>query len=215
MRKRFMTDQSEINEYVNRWFAAEDEVLQWVQQTSREQGLPPISVQPFEGKLLHMLVHLIGARKAVEIGTLGGYSGIWLARALPDDGQLFTLDISEKHAEVARAAFERAGVSGKVEIWVGDANENLHRLDASGPFDFIFIDADKTSYPQYLTWSIENLRKGGIVCAHNALRRGAVIQPEGEDNLALAEFNRRIAEDERLMGHLLTIGDGLAVGVRK
>lgn len=210
-----MKDLTEIHEYVNRLFAPEDEELQWVQQTSREHGLPPISVQPFEGKLLQILVHLTGARKAVEIGTLGGYSGIWLARALPDEGQLFTLDISEKHAQVARAAFDRAGLSDKVEIWVGDANENLHRLNEGGPYDFIFIDADKTSYPQYLTWSIDNLRKGGIVCAHNALRRGAVIHPEGEDNRALAEFNRRIAEDDRLMGHLLTIGDGLAVGVRQ
>ena len=210
-----MMDISEIQDNLNRLFAPEDDVLQWVQQQSRENGLPTISVQPFEGRLLQILMKLIGARKVVEIGALGGYSGIWIARALPEDGHLVTLEINEKHAKVASSAFARAGVSEKVQIMVGDANGNLQLLVNTGPFDFIFIDADKISYPRYLNWSIENLRKGGVVCAHNALRRGAVFEPKGEDNIALAEFNRTLAEDERLEGFIFAIGDGLALGIRQ
>ena len=210
-----MMDISEIQDNLNRMFAPEDEVLQWVQQQSQEFGLPAISVQPFEGRLLQILMKLVGARKVVEIGALGGYSGIWMARALPEDGHLVTLEINENHAKVAGSAFARAGVGEKVRIMVGDANENLHQLVNVGPFDFIFIDADKTSYPRYLNWSIENLRRGGVVCAHNALRRGAVFEPIGEDNIALAEFNRMLAEDERLEGYLFAIGDGLAMGIRQ
>lgn len=206
---------SDIYGYVNQLFAPEDEILQWVQLQCREQGLPPISVQPHEGRLLQMLMYLIGAQKVVEIGTLGGYSGIWMARALAKDGKIFTLEIDEKHAKVAQASFDRAGVSERVKILVGDANKNLCQLDTVGPHDFIFIDADKVSYPQYLSWSVANLRKGGIVCAHNALRRGAVIDPKGEDNLALATFNRSLAEDERLESHLFALGDGLAVAIRR
>ena len=206
---------AEIHEYVNRLFAPEDETLQWVKSQCREQGLPPISVQPHEGRLLQMLMLLIGARRVVEIGTLGGYSGIWLARALPTDGRIYTLEIDSKHAAVARSSFERAGVSERVKILVGDARENLQSLEAAGPHDFIFIDADKVGYPQYLDWSIANLRAGGVVCAHNALRRGAVIEPEGEDNLALAAFNNALAEDERLESHLFAVGDGLAVAIRR
>ena len=210
-----MIDISEIQDNLNRMFAPEDEVLQWVQKQSQEFGLPAISVQPFEGRLLQILMKLVGARKVVEIGALGGYSGIWIARALPEDGHLVTLEINEHHAKVAGSAFARAGVDEKVRVMVGDANENLLQLVNSGPFDFIFIDADKTSYPRYLNWSIENLRRGGVVCAHNALRRGAVFEPIGEDNIALAEFNRMLAEDERLEGYLFAIGDGLAMGIRQ
>ena len=210
-----MMDISEIQNNLNRMFAPEDEMLQWVQQQSQEFGLPAISVQPFEGRLLQILMKLVGARKVVEIGALGGYSGIWIARALPKDGHLVTLEINEHHAKVAGSAFARAGVGEKVRIMVGDANENLLQLVNAGPFDFIFIDADKTSYPRYLNWSIENLRRGGVVCAHNALRRGAVFEPIGEENIALAEFNRMLAEDERLEGYLFAIGDGLAMGIRQ
>lgn len=206
---------SDIYEYVNQLFAPEDEILQWVQLQCREQGLPPISVQPHEGRLLQMLMYLIGAQNVVEIGTLGGYSGIWMARALAEGGKIFTLEIDEKHAKVAQASFDRAGVRERVKILVGDANENLCQLETVGPHDFIFIDADKVSYPQYLSWSVANLRKGGIVCAHNALRRGAVIEPKGEGNLALARFNRSLAEDERLESHLFALGDGLAVAIRR
>ena len=208
-------DIAEINDYVNRLFSPEDEVLKWVREQSELNGLPAISVQPHEGRLLQILVMLVGARNVVEIGTLGGYSGIWMARALPEGGRITTVEISEKHAAVAQASFERAGVSDRVRVKVGDANQVLQTLESEGLFDFVFIDADKESYPQYFEWSIANLRAGGMVTAHNALRRGMVIEPEGPDNLALAAFNQALSEDERLEGHLLAIGDGLAVGIRR
>ena len=208
-------DRAQIYEYVNRLFAPEDDTLRWVQQQCRQHQLPPISVQAHEGRLLQMLMLMVGARRVVEIGTLGGYSGIWMARALPADGFLYTLEINADHAEVARASFARAGVSERVELLLGDARDTLGELSAGAPYDFVFIDADKAGYPDYLAWSIANLRPGGIVCAHNALRRGAVIDPQGEDNLALAAFNRALAEDERLESHLLAVGDGLAVAIRR
>src|SRR5690606_18777266 len=151
-------------------FAAEDDALQWIQEETRRNNMPQISLSPQEGRLLQFLVRSVGARKAVEIGTLAGYSGTWLARALPEDGRLITLEMDSKHARVARANFERAGVSGKVELIEGPALSSLKNIQDRGPFDFVFIDADKGGYPRYLEWAISNLRSGGMVAAHNAFR---------------------------------------------
>ncbi len=156
-----------------------------------------------------------GAKKVVEIGALAGYSGTWIARALPADGKLYTLEKSSKHAAVARSSFERAAVNSKVELLEGDAQDSLKKLASKGPFDLIFIDADKGGYPAYLAWSVENLRPGGMVAAHNAFRNGKVLAPESDDDRAMAAFNRALAAESRLESFILAIGDGMAVGIKK
>lgn len=206
-------DLNAINPYIASLFVREDEVLQ---QISRDAAhLPNISVQPYEGHLLSLLVRVSGAKRIVEIGTLAGYSGTWMARALPSDGHLWTLDKNPDHIAVASQSFLRAGLQDKVTILEGDARENLASLSSQGPFDLVFIDADKPSYPFYLDWAAENLRSGGLMLAHNALRAGAVLNPTDENARAMAEFNAHLAEDTRFDSMVFTIGDGMAVGVKK
>ncbi|MFN8441592.1 MAG: O-methyltransferase [Caldilineaceae bacterium] len=206
---------NEIENYINQLFAQEDDALQHIRAESKRNGLPEISVTPHEGALLQMLLRAVGAKKAVEIGALGGYSGTWLARGLPADGVLYTLELSGKHAEVARNNFQRAGISDRVKLIEGDAQKSLQKLSAEGPFDFVFIDADKGGYPAYFAWAAKNLRSGGMVTAHNALREGRVINPQSDDEKAIADFNRTLAEHPDFYGLVLNIGDGTAVGIRK
>jgi caffeoyl-CoA O-methyltransferase len=159
-----------MNNYITDLFASEDDALQHILAETKRNNMPDIGLQPFEGRLLQFLAEMIGAKKIVEIGTLAGYSGTWMARALPPDGKLITVEVSSKHASVARANFDNAGLGTKVEIRQGDAHDILSKLSSQAPFDMVFIDADKESYPFYLDWAIANLRIGGLVAAHNALR---------------------------------------------
>ena len=204
-----------LDTYVADTFVQEDDVLRWVQSEAARNELPAISVRGFEGRLLQMLVYISGAKQIVEIGTLAGYSGVWLARALPAGGRLFTLEKSSKHAAVARATFERAGLNRKVELLEGDAMTSLNQLGPRNPFDMVFIDADRPHYRDYLNWAAENLRPGGLVAAHNAFRSGRVLAPENEDDRFVAEFNAALAKDTRFEGFVMAIGDGLSVGVRR
>lgn len=204
-----------LDDYITDLFAPEDDVLRWIQSEAERAGLPAISIQPFEGRLLQFLLRSVGARKVVEIGALAGYSGVWMARALPPGGKLITLEKSSKHAAVSRASFERAGVSDRVELREGDGMTLLAKLSAEGPFDFVFIDADKASYPQYLAWTVDNLRTGGMVAAHNALRDGRVIAPESDDDRMMDDFNRALAADPRLDSFIIGVGDGMAVGIKR
>lgn len=206
---------NEIETYINQLFAQEDDALRWIREESKRNGLPEISVSPHEGALLQLLLRSVGAKKAVEIGALGGYSGTWLARGLPEDGKLYTLELSGKHAQVARSGFERAGVSNRVKVIEGDAQQSLRNLSKEAPFDFVFIDADKGGYPAYFDWAAKNLRTGGMVTAHNALRGGKVINPQSEDEKTIANFNRTLAEHPDFFGLVLDIGDGTAVGIKR
>jgi predicted O-methyltransferase YrrM len=207
----------EIDNYVEDLFAPSDEVLEAALRDSRRAGLPEINVSPNEGKLLQLLVEISGARRILEIGTLGGYSAIHFARALPDDGALTSLEIDEHHAKVARNNVERAGLSDIVEIRVGDAHELLATIaeDDEGPFDLIFIDADKESYPEYLDWSMRLSRPGSLILGDNAIREGSVIDPDDSSARAMREFNGRLAKDPRLSGIVLPLIreriDGLAI----
>jgi caffeoyl-CoA O-methyltransferase len=207
--------QAALEQYVVELFASEDDALQWIQSETVRNDMPQISLKPEEGRLLQFLVQAVGARKAVEIGALAGYSGTWIARALPADGKLYTLEVSSKHAAVARASFEKAGVSDRVELIEGAALDSLRKLSAQGPFDFVFIDADKGGYPAYLEWAVANLRPGGMVAAHNAFRGGAVVNPGSDDDRAMDQFNRSIADNPQLQGTILSIGDGMAVGIKQ
>jgi caffeoyl-CoA O-methyltransferase len=207
----------EIDDYVEDLYAPQDEALEAAVRESRRAGLPEIQVSPNEGKLLQLLAEIAGARRILEIGTLGGYSAIHFGRALPDDGELISLEIDEGHAEVARENVERAGLGGKVEIRVGDAGELLAAIveNGEGPFDLVFIDADKEGYPEYLEWSLKLTRPGSLILGDNAIRGGSVLDPDDGSSRAMREFNRRIAEDTRLSAIVLPLIreriDGLAI----
>ena len=193
--------------YIEGRFAPQDEALEAALRESRRAGLPPIQVSPNEAKLLQLLAEMVGARRILEVGTLGGYSAINFGRALPEDGTLISLEIDERHAEVARKNVERAGLSSKVEIRVGDARELLARIteNAEGPFDVVFIDADKEGYPEYLEWALKLARPGSLILGDNTIRGGSILDPRDDSARATSEFNERIAGDPRLSAILLPI----------
>ena len=158
-----------FHDYISHTFAPEDEALSAARAHAKREGLPEISISPSQGKLLHLLARLAGARRILEVGTLGGYSAIWLARALPDGGRLISLELDAHHAQVARDNIERAGLSGVVEVRVGDAADSLARMSGEQPFDVVFIDADKDGYPRYLELCLPLLREGGLLLGDNTL----------------------------------------------
>ncbi len=204
-----------IENYVRETFAVEDEILSTIRSEIPRRGLPEITVRPEEGRFLQFLVAASGARLALEIGTLGGYSGVWIARGLPTGGKLITLELSEEHAAVAADHFEMAGVTDKVEMRVGDAHELLQDLAYEGPFDFVFIDAEKEGYPAYLDWAETNLRPGGMVAGHNAFAHGAIVDSADRDPRAVAmrRFNERLADDDHFISVVFPAGDGTVVAV--
>jgi caffeoyl-CoA O-methyltransferase len=209
----------EIDAYIEGLFAPRDEALEAALKESRRAALPEIQVSPNEGVLLGLLAQMVGARRILEIGTLGGYSAIHLARALPEDGALISLEIDERHAEVARNNVERAGLQSKVEIRVGDARGLLAALveNDEGPFDLVFIDAEKEGYPEYLEWAMRLSRPGSLILGDNAIRGGSVIDPQDRSARATREFNEKLAEDPRLFSIVLPLIreriDGLAIAL--
>jgi caffeoyl-CoA O-methyltransferase len=177
--------------------------------------LPAITITPEEGRFLQFLVRGCGARRAVEIGTLGGYSGIWLARGLAEGGKLITLEKEPRHAQVAREHFALAGLTARVDLLVGDARELMGQLSSGGPFDFCFIDAEKSDYGFYLDWALENVLPGGVIAAHNAFRRGEIVDPNEHSQAteSMRAFNQRFAAEPRLLATIYPAGDGTLVGV--
>ncbi|HAH01240.1 MAG TPA: O-methyltransferase, partial [Ktedonobacter sp.] len=153
-------------------FAAEDDGLRAALTNAKQAGLPEIQISPIQGKFLQLLATMCNARKILEIGALAGYSGIWLARALPADGRLITLEMNPEHATVVRNSFEKAGVSNRTEVRVGRALDLLPTLESEAPFDLVFIDADKPPYAQYLDWALRLTRPGSIIVADNCIREG-------------------------------------------
>lgn len=204
-----------LSEYISHTFAREDEALRWIREEISARGLPEIMISAEEAAFLRVLVAAGGAERAVEVGTHGGYSGTWIARALPEGGRLTTIELLEDRAELAREAFARAGVAEKIDLRVGDANEILPELEADGPCDFVFIDADKEGYPAYLDWALDNLSPGGLVAAHNAFAFGGQVADSGvqdRDVEIIRQVNRRLAEDPRLTSTIFPAGDGIVVG---
>jgi len=206
----------QISHYISSLFAGEDSALQQAREDSPKLGLPAINIKPEEGRFLQFLACASGAKKAVEIGTLGGYSGIWIARGLHPGGKLFTLDKESRHAEIARAHFAAAGLSDVIEVRVGDAHRLLLELSDQAPFDFVFIDAEKTGYPAYYDWAIVNTRLGGIIAAHNAFRKGTVVGfgQDDADSELMRQFNQQISNDERLISTIYPAGDGTLISVK-
>jgi len=172
-----------VDRYIADLFVPSDPALDGALTASDSAGLPSINVSPVQGKFLHLLVRLQGARNILEIGTLGGYSAIWLARALPAGGRLITLEANPKHADVARANIARAGLAEVVELRLGKALDTLPQLDQEnrGPFDLIFIDADKPGYPDYLPWALKLSRPGSLIIADNVVRKGGVADSANAD----------------------------------
>jgi predicted O-methyltransferase YrrM len=168
-----------VDTYINAQLVGEDPVLDAALARAAAAGLPPADVAPNQGKLLHLLARLMGARAILELGTLAGYSTIWLARALPPGGRLVTLEAEAAHAEVARANLEAAGVADRVEVRVGAALETLPDLE--GPFDMVFIDADKQRNPEYLEWALRLTRPGSLIVADNVVRDGELANAESDD----------------------------------
>jgi predicted O-methyltransferase YrrM len=211
---------TEVDAFLASLLAGEDDILTGATEAAQRAGLPPISVSPAQGKLLYLLAKTLGARRVLEIGTLGGYSAIWMARALPKDGHLVSLEYNPRHAEVASANIARAGLVGVVEIRVGAAAETLPKLAAESNelFDMVFIDADKGGYPDYLDWALELTRPGGLIVADNVVRGGAVADGLSRDpNVqGVRSYLQKVAADPRLEGTVMqTVGvkgyDGLSI----
>ncbi|MDQ3929092.1 MAG: O-methyltransferase [Chloroflexota bacterium] len=208
-----------IDSYVEGLFSHNDDALAEALEQMWEHEMPAINVSANEGKLLYMLAKLCGAKKVLEIGTLGGYSTIWLARALPEGGRVLTLEYEPKHAEVARANIARAGLADRVEVRLGAGLELLPQIERNGegPFDLFFIDADKENYPGYLEWALKLSRPGSVILSDNLIRNGAVIDPAPDDKAAtiVAQYNRELATNPRLESIILPIirenTDGLGI----
>jgi caffeoyl-CoA O-methyltransferase len=203
-----------VDEYIASLFARDDDVLAALREAADREGLPPISIGAVTGRLLQILLATVRAERVLEVGTLGGYSAIWMARALPAAGRLITIEVDERHAEFARRYFERAGLSDRIELRVGRALDVLPSFDGER-FDAIFLDADKEPLPTYFEWALRLLRPGGLLIADNALWGGRVLDTENSDEgtRGVREFNRRLATDERVRGTIVPVGDGVAVAV--
>lgn len=211
---------SAVDSYITNLFLPPDPALEAALASSAAAGLPTISVSPTQGKLLHLLARTLGARKILELGTLGGYSTIWLARALPADGHLISLEIDPQRVELARANLARAGLSGVAEVRLGSALDTLPQLvsEGHGPFDLIFIDADKPGYADYLTWSLKLARQGTLIIADNVVRKGEVADPASKDDnvQGIRKFNELLATEKHVSTTVIqTVGskgyDGLAL----
>ncbi len=211
-----------VDRYITDLLVPADPVLEASLQASTDAGLPAINVAPNQGTLLHLLARIHGARTILEIGTLGGYSTIWLARALPAGGRVVTLEVDPKHAEVARANFVRAGLADLVELRLGRALDTLPGLAAEkrGPFDLIFIDADKVSIPEYFAWALQLSRPGTVIIVDNVVRKGAVVDASSSDPSVqgVRRFNQLLAAETRVSAtSLQTVGskgyDGFTLAV--
>ena len=213
----------QIEKYIEALFVPPDPVLTQNIGDAEAAGLPAIQVSPNQGKLLYLLSKMCGASRVLEIGTLGGYSTTWLARALPDGGTITSLELDQTHAEVARKNLERAGVSSRVVIHVGPAEQTLQQLiEQQVPkFDLIFIDADKPGYPRYLDLSLQLARPGAVVLADNLIRDGGVLAavPEEENARAARAFNAILAADARLESIIIPVlgkkVDGMSISIVK
>jgi predicted O-methyltransferase YrrM len=170
-----------VDDYLDAHLTGPDPILDAARQAAADAGLPDIAVAPNQGKFLYLLARIHGAKNILELGTLAGYSTLWLARALPPEGRLITLELDPRHAEVAQSNLARAGFSGRVDVRIGRAIDTLPSLKSEAPFDFIFIDADKASTPDYFNWSLQLSRPGTVIVVDNVIRDGAVIDAKSHD----------------------------------
>jgi predicted O-methyltransferase YrrM len=211
-----------VERYIADTLVRPDAALDATLAASDAAGLPSINVAPNQGKLLHLLARMIGARRILEIGTLGGYSTIWMARALPEDGRLITLEADRKHAELARRNIDAAGVGALVDIQLGTALETLPKLAATStePFDLIFIDADKVNTVPYFEWALKLSRPGSVIVVDNVVRKGAITDAHAADHdvQGMRRFYARLTSEPRVTATAMqTVGgkgyDGFAIAL--
>jgi predicted O-methyltransferase YrrM len=211
---------SAVDRYIDDTLVAPDEALSAALAASSAAGMPAIAVSPSQGKLLHLMARALTARRILEIGTLGGYSTIWLARALPAGGRLITLESDTRHAEVARANIARAGLAGMVELRLGEALETLPALSSEGPFDLTFIDADKPNNPNYFSWALKLSRRGSLIIIDNVARDGDIADKSSRRQSVIGVrrmFDIMAAEPRVSATAIQTVGskdyDGLAIAL--
>lgn len=213
---------AEVDEFISGSLALGDEVLEAALKAGIDAGMPEIQVSPPQARMLQILARAVAARTVLEFGTLAGYSTIWLARALPEGGRLVTLESDPDYAEVARGNLERAGLAGAVDLRVGPALETLSKLDAdgAGPFDLVFIDADKVHTPDYFAWSLEHMRSGGLIVADNVVRDGSLADADSTDPKVQAQsrLHTMIAAEPRVTATTIqTVGgkgyDGFTLAI--
>lgn len=220
MTKSFSQTNPEIEKYLLDLLKPEDEILSEIRHRSKAMGLPEIQIAPTDVLHLELIAKSLNAKKIVEIGTLGGYSGVVLARALPEDGKLFTCELNATHAKVASESFKKAGLAHKVEVKAGPALENLKDLEAQGPFDLVFIDADKSNYKNYFLWAAKNLRVGGAVLADNTFAWGLVHQDLPDDHQkqkfvkALREYNQMVVDHKSFRTTIIPTESGLTFSLK-
>lgn len=211
---------SDVDRYIEDRLIGEDAVLSAALEASKSAGLPEIAVSPPQGKLLNLLARSINAGRILEIGTLGGYSSIWMARALGDGGRLISLEMDPRHAEVARSNLKNAGLESKVDIWIGAAIDLLPKVAAAdiGAFDFSFIDADKANIPEYLDWTIRMSRPGAMIIVDNVVRHGALVDAatSSDDVKGVQRMHEMLRTDSRVSAiSIQTVGvkgyDGFTV----
>ncbi|WP_299028998.1 O-methyltransferase [uncultured Thermanaerothrix sp.] len=209
-------DTPEIHRYIAHLFAREDTLLRQVRESLAEHGLPEIAIEPEEGAFLHLLVKLSRARRILEIGTLAGYSTLWLARAVPKDGLIITIEKSLLHAKIARQNFRAAGFEDRILLLTGEARQLLPKLTPYAPFDFVFVDADKEGYPTYYAQIMDLIPSGGVIAFHNALWGGSVaLDIHGPVIDGIREFNQMVADDPRVVSHIYPAGDGTLIVVKR
>ncbi len=209
-------DHDALQGYIEGLFAGEDKALRDLRRRADAAEMPRIQLPAITARAVQLLVQMAGARRVVEVGTLAGYSTVWLARALPRDGELVTIEINPDHAAVAERSLAEAGVSDRVRVVRGDAIRVLADLGPDGSFDAVFLDADKEQLATYLEEGARLLRRGGLLLADNALWRGTVLDPASDAlGACIHAFNERMAGDARFSATILPVGDGLMVGVRR
>ncbi len=212
----------QVDQYISNLLGDEDDALKGVITAIDAAGIPQISVSANQGKFLQILAKLINAKKILEVGTLGGYSTIWMARALPADGKLITLEIDQAHANVALQNFKNAGVDSKIELRLGPAIETLPGLlkENAGPFDMIFIDADKPPYPEYFEWALKLSRPGTLIIADNVIREGKILDENHPDDKVqgVHRLNKMLSGNNKVTATIIqTVGakehDGMAIAI--
>lgn len=221
MHKVFGQSDPAISKYAEETFRPSDKILLEIVERSSKHGLPEIQVSPMDGLHLEVITRAIGAKKVVEIGSLGGYSGTCICRGMGAEGKLFCFEMDEGNAEVVRESLEKAGFKTNAEVIVGPALLNLPRINKLGPFDLVFIDADKENYPNYLKWATQNLKVGGVILADNTFAWGEIGKTEFDKNpsenpavAALRVFNRECAQNGHFRSTILPTGEGLTFAVK-
>lgn len=205
----------ELYKYITDTFIQEDDILKQIVIDTEAKKIPLIQVSPETGKLLGMFIKMIGAKNVLEIGTLTGYSSIWMARALPEDGKVTTLELTKAHADEALSNYKKAGLDGKIELILGSALDSLDKLEGS-TYDMVFIDADKENCVNYFGKVINMVRKGGMIITDNTLRRGEVIEPNpGPGAKGIIAYNKLVAGDSRVESLLVPIDDGITISLVK